>query len=113
MPQPAFDLRRPVDSAAIYDPPRLDRSAPVAFQPARDVAAKDDPYWFGWRESWEKLPDGSRKLRRIPLTYEDTLNPQLGDHVSADSNHNDLVTIVKGILQRRYEDEPMVAVWSD
>ncbi len=113
MPQPAYDLRRSIESPAIYDPARLDGSAPVAFKPASEVVTKDDPYYYGWRERWETLPDGSRELRQIPLTYEDTLNPQLGDHVSADSNHNKLVKIVDGILERRYKDELTVAVWSD
>ncbi|MCP4664700.1 MAG: Uma2 family endonuclease [bacterium] len=112
MPQPAYKLRSTSDSPAIYDPARLDEVTRVVRAPRIDDTG-DDPYRYGWRERWEKTPDGSEKLRVIPLTYEDTLNPQLGDRVSHDSIHSKMTRNVSGILERRYEDEPTVAVWTD
>lgn len=36
---------------------------------------QDDPFYYGWRPSREKTADGEEKLRWIPLTYEDLLDP--------------------------------------
>ncbi len=111
MSQPAYKLRS-TDATVIYDPARLDEVLHGAHPPETDDA-EVDPYRYGWRERCETLEDGSTKLRVIPLTYDDTLNPQLGDRVSHDSIHSKLTAIISGILEMRYEEEPTVAVWSD
>ncbi len=82
-------------------------------QTAYKPHVRTDPFLYGWRDVWETAPDGSEKLRRIPLTYEDTLNPRLGDRLSLSTNHTDLTREIVGILKRRYEAKPSVAVWND
>ena len=99
------------DSPAFYDPARLGALPPVRARRVKEL--EKDPFLYGWRDVAETAPDGSEKLRRIPLTYEDTLNPQLGDHVSDSTNHAQVIRLVSDVLGRRYEDEPSVAVWSN
>ncbi len=115
MSQPAYSmLKQPVS----YEPRRLAEIIPLARGPGIRGDTDDtddteaDPYRFGWRDCWETLPDGSQQLREIPLTYGDTLDPQLGDHVSEDSLHDTLVRNLTGTLIQRYKDDPMVVVWS-
>ncbi len=92
MNPPSYKLRS-ADSPAIYDPPRRDGAFPAVRSPRIDES-EEDPYRYGFRERLEKAPDGSEKLCWIPLTYEDTLDPQLGDRVSNDSIHNELTVSV-------------------
>ncbi|MCP4660768.1 MAG: hypothetical protein GY856_35650, partial [bacterium] len=84
MSRPAYRLRPPVDGRTVFEPvPRPDvvpastasESDADLFDDASDEL-EDDPYYYGWREQWETSPDGSEKLRRIPLTYQDLLDPQ-------------------------------------
>ncbi len=112
MTQHAYKMRSTPDSPAIYDPARTGGILPAVRLPRSDDTG-DDPYRYGWRERLVKAPDGSEQLRRIPLTYEDTLNPQLGDYVSEDSIHWKTSRNVSGILEMRYEDDPTVAVWGN
>ncbi len=90
---------------------------PAAAGPATDVDpvgiddGEDEPFYFGWR--WEEAPDGSRKLRQVPLTYDDLLSPEVGDFIAEDTIHRRVTVDIAKILERRYADEPTVAVWSD
>ncbi len=81
-------------------------------QPAY-MLREDDPYYYGWREQWETSPGGSEKLRRIPLTYEDLLDPQEEDFVAESTLHHSVQGHVAQVLKRRYQDVPTVAVWSN
>ncbi len=110
MSRPAYNLRSSVDSLARAEPDPVPDLEPGDFAPELQDD-KDDPYYYGWRERWEKSPDGAEKLRLIPLTYKDLLDPQEGDRVTEDSIHRSVTDIVAGILTRRYEKESTVAVW--
>ena len=110
MTQHAYKMRSTTDSPAIYDPARAGEILGGVRLP-RNGDIGDDPYRYGWRERCEEAPDGSLKLRRVPLTYEDTLNPQLGDYVSEDSIHYKTVKIVGGILEMLFKGDLSVAVW--
>ena len=75
-----YKLRSTPGSAAIYDPDRIGDLVSGLRAPDVDESEDelgDDPFLYGFREIWEKTPDGREKLRQVPLTYEDTLNPQL------------------------------------
>jgi Uma2 family endonuclease len=50
---------------------------------------KADPWPLGWREWVEHAPDGTHQLKRIPLTEEDVLHPQVGDFIVDSIAHNE------------------------
>ncbi|MCP4655896.1 MAG: hypothetical protein GY856_10810 [bacterium] len=118
MSRTASKLRSAVDSPAAVDPAPLPEVLPAAG--ALDDAEADsfddaetDPYYYGWRERWEKTPDGGEKLHRTPLSYPDLLDPQEGDFIAEDTIHRRVVEDLANILDRRYQAEPSVAVWSN
>ena len=107
---------RSTPGSTIYDPARVDEFLPGSR--AREVDEPEDeptkdPFRYGHRYLWETTPDGREEMRQVPLTYEDTLDPQLGDYVSDNTIHNKLIGNVSGILEMRYLDDPTVAVWSN
>jgi len=57
-----------------------------------------DPYFYGWREVRE-----NGVLVNVPLTREDMLHPQEGDHVTVNDPHVqlciDLYVIIRGVLK--------------
>ncbi len=71
------------------------------------------PYYYGWRDRWEPLPDGSERLRQEPLTYDDLLSPEVGDFIAEDTIHHQVTGDLEAILKRRYAEDETVAVWGD
>ncbi len=117
MSGPAYKLRSARYSPAIVETvPRLEietaEAAPDRVPVAR-LRRDHDPFYYGWRPSREKTADGEDKLRWIPLTYEDLLDPQEDDVVAEDTIHRKVTDGVAGILRRRYRADPTVAVWSN
>jgi len=88
-------------------------------EPARSAPASeadfpsDDPCRLGWRLRSVRLADGSSELREEPLTEEDLLDPQMGDHVVQNSWHIATVYMLYDVLTWRYESRPDVFVSSD
>ncbi|MCP4661597.1 MAG: hypothetical protein GY856_39860 [bacterium] len=120
MRRAAYKLRSAMDLPAAVDPVPLPDVVPStgAPEPDDDEAdpcddAETDPYYYGWRERWEKTPDGGEKLYRTPLSYPDLLDPQEGDFIAEDTIHRRVVEDLANILERRYKAEPSVAVWSN
>ncbi len=117
----AYKLRPATRSPKMveHDPlPEVESAEPASEleEPDRVSFARlrsDDPFYYGWRQSWEKTPGGEEKPRWIPLTYEDLLDPQEGDVVAEDTIHRKVTEGVAGILRRRYRADPTVAVWSN
>lgn len=101
MSQPRYDLKSGSASGAV---------PVVRPEPSRPG---DDPYRYGWRYRSVKTAEGGEERRRIPLTFEDLLDPQEGDVVPQDSIHDDVTDDLKDRMRRRYEAEPSVAVFSD
>lgn len=89
-------------------PARLRHDDPLARQ-----RYDDDPFYYGWRPSREKTADGEERLRWIPLTYDDLLDPQEDDVIAEDTIHRKVTEGVAGILRHRYRADPTVAVWSN
>lgn len=86
-------------------------------EPARKLPAfgepSGDPFRLGWRLRSVRLPDGHAELVEEPLTAEDLLDPQLGDHVVQNSWHVATVHRLFEILTRRYKAHPDVFVSCD
>lgn len=80
---------------------------------AKENLPEKDPFHYGWRICWDREPDGSEKCRYVPLTYQDLLDPQLGDHVTQDTLHIRLVLTLYGLLSSRFAADPDVGVFSD
>ena len=78
----------------------------------RDLPGRD-PYRYGWRTLWSLGPDGHEESRVVPLTYKDLLDPQLGDHMTQDSLHIQLVALLMGLLRTHFASDPEVAVFGD
>jgi hypothetical protein len=74
-------------------------------EPARKLPALEEssgnPFRLGWRLRSVILPDGHAELVEEPLTAEDLLDPQLGDHVVQNSWHVATVHRLFEILTRR------------
>ena len=86
------------------------RRAPADYE---DLDELDDPFRLGWRLRSVHLPDGTIEVREVPLTAEDLLDPQLGDHVVQNSWHVSTVFALFDILSSRYEASPDVLVSCD
>jgi Uma2 family endonuclease len=86
-------------------------------EPARKLPtleeSSNDPFRLGWRVRSVRLPDGRADLVEEPLTAEDLLDPQLGDHVVQNSWHVAMVYRLFDILSRRYKAHSDVFVSSD
>ncbi len=76
-------------------------------------AAELDPFRYGWRPQYVRLPNGELDEQRIPLTLEDLLDPQLGDVVTQSQPHFDLMIALAELLQRHYESRDDVYVAGD
>lgn len=81
-------------------------STPPARRPG--LAVERDPFRYGHR--WV---EGPRGYEMVPLTYEDLLDPQEGDFVTDDNLNRKLAGYFQRFLEKRFEDEKDVAVWSD
>ena len=77
-------------------------------QPPRDA-----PVLYGWREVTRTGPDGRPFLEQIPLTLEDTLHPQLGDHVVEGPMHDQYRMYLASVFRERLADDPTAWVLSD
>jgi Uma2 family endonuclease len=64
---------------------------------------------YGWR--FVRREDG--ELVQVPLTLEDCLHPQEGDHVSANSHHNDDCVYLKAVFDSRRLTPPFAIVSHD
>lgn len=58
-------------------------------------AAELDPFRYGWRPKFVRLPNGELDEQRTPLTLEDLLDPQLGDVVTQSETHFDLMIVLR------------------
>ncbi len=85
---------------------------PVKTRPVRDEQAddlSDEPTLLRWIER----PDGSLAFREIPLTVEDFLNPQEGDHWVQGRRHGLTRRDLAQVLDDHFDQEPDVMVLED
>lgn len=84
-------------------------AAVVASAPP-DVA---DPFYYGQRMVEVYDEHGKRHWDYVPLTLDDYLDPQEGDHFMQDSHHYADVDKARSIFEYHYRHDPTVAVFSD
>ncbi len=72
-----------------------------------------DPYRYGWREVLITRPDGTEALDHIPLTLEDVLHPEEGDHIVQTEAHDWDRVYLKEVFRARLDDNPTAAVLAD
>jgi Uma2 family endonuclease len=75
-------------------------------------SAEDDPFFYGFRPRVE-IVNGKRKLVNVPLTREDVLHPQEGDHIAQNDCHGEDVRYLTGIFKARLAGEASAVVLSD
>jgi Uma2 family endonuclease len=67
----------------------------------------------GWRYEEVVLPDGSIESIMRPLTEEEYLHPQEGDHMPTSAFHAKTIQCAYDLFARRYSDDPTVCVFTD
>jgi Uma2 family endonuclease len=72
-----------------------------------------DPFRYGWRPKYVRLPNGEFDEEQIPLTLEDLLDPQLGDVVPQCQPHFELLITLVELLRRHYDSREDVYVAGD
>jgi Uma2 family endonuclease len=73
-----------------------------------------DPFRFGMRPKYFRLPNGEVEDQSIPLTAEDLLDPQLGDEIWVQGgSHAKFSVGLYGLLDRHFEEVPAVLVTYD
>ncbi|MCP4549756.1 MAG: hypothetical protein GY835_25150 [bacterium] len=67
MSQPTYKLRSPADAPSFVEHAPLPDVDPK--EDAPEISnAEADPYYYGWRERWEKTPRRLGELCRLPLS---------------------------------------------
>lgn len=90
----------------------LPRKPPADLEP--DFSAPGvDPFRYGWRPRYVRLPSGEVMEQRIPLTPEDLLDPQPGDVLVESWLHGDFSNIFYEMLKEHFEDQDDVLVTFD
>ena len=73
-----------------------------------------DPFRFGMRPKYVRLPGGEVEEQSIPLTAEDLLDPQLGDEILVQGGpHAKFSVIIYELLDRHFEEESDVLITYD
>jgi len=72
-----------------------------------------DPFRYGWRPQYVRLPSGEVTEQQIPLTAEDLLDPQPGDVVVQSWLHGDFASTIYEMLKEHFEDQDDVLVTFD
>jgi len=95
--------------------PRYDLRSATATSSSvtRSSGSERDSYRYGWRIGTRQEPGGRERTHFVPLTYQDLLNPQLGDKMTQDSLHIELVALLTSLLKRHFAPNPEVGVFSD
>jgi Uma2 family endonuclease len=82
--------------------------------PDIDAAAHDeDPFRYGWRYVRRERPDGYVVFDEIPLTLEDLLHPEEGDHVTHSDAHQHHCLYLYNVFLARVRADPSAVVLND
>jgi Uma2 family endonuclease len=73
----------------------------------------DDPFRYGWRYIRRTRPDGLVALVQVPLTLEDLLHPEEGDHVTHSRDHERFRKYIANVLEARLQGDPSAVVLID
>jgi Uma2 family endonuclease len=80
---------------------------------ARKMPRRDDPFFYGWRDVHRVGPDGRKEYVQVPLTPEDVLHPQEGDHIMLGDAHSDDTSYLKNVLRTQLADDATARVFND
>ena len=72
-----------------------------------------DPFRYGWRDVRTISPRGKVTYRRVPLTQEDVLHPQEGDHILENIPHDNDRMYLKSVFQARVAGTRGTMILSD
>lgn len=75
--------------------------------------ATPDPFRFGWRDVQQIGPNGSKRWVQVPLTWEDALHPQEGDHISENRQQEKDRRYLASVLEMHLSGNPRALVLSD
>jgi Uma2 family endonuclease len=73
----------------------------------------DNPWYYGWRDTYVAQPDGTNKHVQIPLTLEDCLHPQEGDTILESDVHAFFIAYLFLVFRNRVKDDPTALILSD
>ncbi|MEM7533300.1 MAG: Uma2 family endonuclease [Chloroflexota bacterium] len=73
---------------------------------ASDEAPEEDPFRYGWRMVERIADDGTETYDQIPLTLEDLLHPQEGDHRVQNIGHSKYGFYFHAAARRQIERPP-------
>lgn len=76
-------------------------------------AERPDPFRFGWRYVQQIGADGTKMSVQVPLTLEDVLHPQEGDHIPENRQQENDRRYLATVLEWRLADNPQALVLSD
>ncbi len=85
----------------------------TATEPKRSDEELRHIYRYGWREVTQLRDDGKPYLEHVPLTLEDTLYPELGDHIAEGPMHDTTRMYLGGVFRSRLAHDPEALVLSD
>ena len=74
---------------------------------------KPDPFRFGWRYVRQLGADGREACVRVPLSLDDVLHPQEGDHIPENSQQEQDCTYLASVLRYRLAGNPHAVVLRD
>jgi len=72
-----------------------------------------DPFYYGWRYVSRAHPDGESEYERVPLTFEDVLHPEEGDHVVEGDLHGLICAYLASVGRRMLKGDPTALVLSN
>lgn len=72
-----------------------------------------DPFRFGWRYVQQIGRNGAKQRVRVPLTLDDVLHPQEGDHIPDNSQQGRDCNYLYGVLKWRLANHSHVVVFTD
>jgi colicin import membrane protein len=68
---------------------------------------------YGWRYALRQQPDGTIDWEQVPLTLNDVLHPQLGDHVTQNDEHYRYCHYLYAVLRWYLRHDPSTVVLHD
>jgi colicin import membrane protein len=74
---------------------------------------ESDPFFYGWRDIHVQRADGTEDIDQVPLTLEDVLHPEVGDHIVNSTEHADDVIYLREVSGAQLIDDPHAAVLFD
>lgn len=72
-----------------------------------------DPFRFGWRYVQQIGPNGRKRSVQVPLTLDDVLHPQEGDHIPENRQQEKDRRYLASVLEWRLSGNPQALVLSD